>query len=189
MSSFPDRSSTDSAVIVTDINNLAQGVPTFDSARDYAIDRICESVGILYKSLVTPNVGNTPLSSPTKWEVFSSGGGGVTSIDRTIYGVTLVGTSQIALMVSAAFTVDTVFVKVDNAPTDADMQIDIHKNGTTIFTTQSKRPIIPASDTSDTSETPDITAFAQNDILTIDIDQVGSTINGGDNLYIRINFV
>ncbi len=105
-----------------------------------------------------------------------------------IPGVSLVGEDQKEWMVPRAINVTNVFIKVDTAPTGADLQVDINKNGTTIFTTQSGRPIIPASSTSDTSETPDITAFAQDDILGISIDQVGSTILGGDNLYIRIEY-
>jgi len=188
MGAFPDRSSSDSALIVTDINDLNQGVSTYEATRDYKVDRIVESVGLLYKSLVTPNIGNTPASSPSEWEVFSSGGGGVTSFNFTLSGNSIVGEDQIEFMIPSAITVSNVFIKVDTAPTGDDMEVDINKNGTTIFTTQSGRPIITASGTSDTSDTPDITAFAQNDILGISIDQVGSTIGGGDNLYIRVNF-
>ncbi len=184
MSNFPDRSKTDSALIVTDINNLAQGLPTYESTRTYAADRIIESVGIQYKSLVSSNIGNTPVSSPTKWEEIK---GGTSDITFTIDGSSVTGEDQISFLIPEAITVTNVFIQVDTAPTGATLIVDINKNGTTIFTTQSKRPEIAISGTSDTSDTPDVTAFAQNDVLSISVDQIGSTIGGGDNLYIRIN--
>ncbi len=77
---------------------------------------------------------------------------------------------------------------MSTAPTGADLEVDINKNGTTIFTTQANRPIIVATGTSDTSGTPDITAYAQYDLIGISVDQVGSTIAGGDILSITIEF-
>ncbi len=106
----------------------------------------------------------------------------------TLSGVSVVGEDQIEFMVPRAMNVTNVFIKVDTAPTGADLQVDINKNGTTIFTNQANRPIILSTFFTRTSPTPDITAFAQNDVLSISIDQVGSTIAGGDNLYIRVEY-
>jgi len=183
--SFPDRSKADTAQLTTDVNSLNQGVSEYEDTRDYLVNKIVESVGLLYKSLVTPNIGNTPASSPTKWEVLSSG---ISSFTFTLKGVSLVGEDQIEFLIPVAINVTDVFIKVDTAPIGADLQVDINKNGTTIFTTQGNRPIISITEFSDTSDTPDITAFAQDDILGISVDQVGSSIAGGDNLYIRVNF-
>lgn len=66
------------------------------------------------------------------------------------------------------------------APTGADLIVDINKNGTTIFTTQANRPKITDGSTSGDSGTPDVTTLAQNDKITVDIDQVGSTVAGAD---------
>ena len=66
------------------------------------------------------------------------------------------------------------------APTGAAIICDIHKNGTTIFTTQANRPQIAAGAYSGVSVAPDVTALAETDLLTFDIDQVGSTIAGAD---------
>lgn len=66
------------------------------------------------------------------------------------------------------------------APTGAPIIIDVNKNGTTIYTTQGNRPTITASTNGGAiSAAPAITSFAQGDYLTIDIDQIGSTIAGG----------
>ncbi len=70
---------------------------------------------------------------------------------------------------------------VGTAPTGATILVDVHKNGTTIFTTQSNRPTIATSGFHDVSGTPDVTGLTgDTDYLTFDIDQVGSTIAGAD---------
>ena len=65
-------------------------------------------------------------------------------------------------------------------PTDAAILVDANINGTTIYTTQANRPTVPAGGNGGAlSVTPDVTSLAQGDYLTVDIDQVGSTIPGG----------
>jgi len=65
------------------------------------------------------------------------------------------------------------------APTGSAAQFDVKKNGTTIFGT---KPTIDATETTtDTAATPaaiSTTSLANGDIVTIHIDQVGSTIKG-----------
>jgi hypothetical protein len=84
-----------------------------------------------------------------------------------------------------ACTVRQVYASVGTAPTGAAILVDVNKNGTTIFTTQSNRPTIAVSTNSDESGTPEVTALAAGDYLTVDIDQVGSTIAGA-NLVVNI---
>lgn len=188
MSNFPDRSNSNTVPISTDINNLAQGIPTYEATRAYAQNRFVEDVGIIYKSLVDSNTGNTPSSSPTQWEVFSGGGGGGFFISsKTLNGVTVAGENQIEFILDDDITLANITINVDTAPTGASIVVDINKNGTTIFTTQSNRPEIAISGTEDTSGTPDITSLSAGDVIGISVDQVGLTINGGDNLYIRFN--
>ncbi len=64
------------------------------------------------------------------------------------------------------------------APTGSAIIVDVNKNGTTIFTTQSERPTIPAGEIVGTLTVPDITELLEGDILTVDIDAVGSTLPG-----------
>ena len=70
---------------------------------------------------------------------------------------------------------------VATVPTGADLILDVHQNGTTIFTTQANRPRVVASDADGIgAETvPDITSLSEGDYLTFDIDQIGSTVAGG----------
>jgi hypothetical protein len=79
-----------------------------------------------------------------------------------------------------AITILRVDAYVDDAPTGAAVIFDVHSNGTTLFTTQGNRPTIAISGTSDTNNVPDDTAVAAGEVLTIDIDQIGSSTPGSD---------
>ncbi len=68
---------------------------------------------------------------------------------------------------------------VGTAPTGADLIIDVNKNGTTVFTTAT-RPTIPASSNISQIAIPDVVDLNGGDYLTIDVDQVGSTVAGED---------
>jgi hypothetical protein len=72
---------------------------------------------------------------------------------------------------ATALTITEVYLMVGTAPgATKDFTVDVHKNGTTIFTTQGGRPIIEDTATADTSSTPDVTALAKNDVITVDVD-------------------
>jgi len=104
-------------------------------------------------------------------------------IDGTLY----TGTSFVYWLSDASYAISKVKIGVSSAPTGSgsSVTVDVHKNSTTIFTTQSKRPSISNGDTQDDSETPDVTSISENDILSIDIDSVGST-DAGDDLMVSI---
>lgn len=70
---------------------------------------------------------------------------------------------------------------VGTAPTGAAAIFDIDKDGTTVFTTQANRPTIPdGASESPVSARPDVTTFAAGDVLSLGVDQVGSTVAGSD---------
>ncbi len=74
-----------------------------------------------------------------------------------------------------------VVAAVGTAPTGASILIDVNKNGTTVFTTQANRPAIAAAATKVASPAvPDVTVLAAGDLLSVDIDQVGSSVAGAD---------
>ena len=81
---------------------------------------------------------------------------------------------------SGTFTISEVYIECKTAPTGSTLIIDVNKNGTTIFTDQNNRPAIAISGTTATSGTPDVTSFAKDDQITIDIDQIGSGDSGED---------
>jgi hypothetical protein len=82
-----------------------------------------------------------------------------------------------------------VSASVDTAPTGSAVILDLNKNGTTMFTTQANRPTISANTNATTTEVTnmDVTAIASGDYLTVDIDQIGSTVAGSD-LVVTVRF-
>jgi hypothetical protein len=69
---------------------------------------------------------------------------------------------------------------VNTAPTGASVIVDVNKNGSTIFTTQANRPTVAASSTSATVGAFAATTLTDGDYLTVDVDQIGSTVAGSD---------
>ena len=91
----------------------------------------------------------------------------------------LTGTQR--FYIEGSWTIVYVRASVGTAPTGASLIVDVNKNGTTIFTTQSRRPTIAASGFTALSGTPiEVTALTTGDYLTVDVDQIGSTIAGSD---------
>lgn len=77
-------------------------------------------------------------------------------------------------------TISKVLLSVATAPTGAALIVDIHKDGTTIFTTQSNRPQVAAGANSGYTTTIEVATWADGEYLTMHIDQVGSTVAGAD---------
>lgn len=59
---------------------------------------------------------------------------------------------------------------------NGDTVVDIHKNGTTIFTNQANRPKLATGETKKTGATIDVTAISSEDDMTLDIDAVPGTV-------------
>ena len=97
-----------------------------------------------------------------------------------IDGDLTVDTDLMSIIVPMALTITEIRCAVSTAPTGANLIIDINKNGTTLYTTQGNRPTIAASGTSATATDSDVTALVVGDILSLDIDQIGSTVAGSN---------
>lgn len=102
----------------------------------------------------------------------------------TITGTLVTGTSLTPVLIANnTLTIVQAYAYVKTVNTGASLIIDINKNGTSIWaTTQANRLTIAASDADKyaTQTSFDTTALAEGDILTLDIDTVGSTIAGAD---------
>lgn len=99
----------------------------------------------------------------------------------SITGTLVTGTGALRLPINRACTLLGARLMVGTAPTGASIKCDVNKNGTTIFTTQGNRPTIAISGTDSGAVTaPDVTTAAAGDYITIDVDQVGSTIAGSN---------
>lgn len=97
----------------------------------------------------------------------------------SIGGILEVG-SKFSIPIPFDMTVESVFIAVGTAPTGASLIVDINKNGSTIYTTQANRPAITSGNTSAIPSLPDIVSISSNDILQVEVDQIGSTIPGSD---------
>lgn len=95
-------------------------------------------------------------------------------------GTLTTATGALRHYVKNAWTINQVRASAGTAPTGASILVDVNKNGTTIWATQGNRVAIAASANTGTQTTFDTTALAANDYLTVDIDQIGSTIPGSD---------
>lgn len=91
------------------------------------------------------------------------------------------GTSRWYNRTGSTLTIVGTWVAASTVPTGADILVDVNKNGTTIYTTQANRPKVVATTNGGVmSATPDVATIADGDYITVDIDQIGSTIAGGD---------
>jgi hypothetical protein len=89
------------------------------------------------------------------------------------------GTAKVTFRMPYAFTVTDVRASVNTAPTGSTILIDINESGTTIIST--KLMIDATEKTSTTAATPAVisdASLADDAEMTIDFDQVGSTISG-----------
>lgn len=82
-------------------------------------------------------------------------------------------------------TITGIYLNINTAPTGQALIVDVHKNGTTIFTTQANRPQIAAGANSGNSTTIDVPTWANGDYITCDVDQVGTSVSGS-NLTIAV---
>lgn len=82
------------------------------------------------------------------------------------------------LTVTQALTIAKAYAVAQVGPVGASLIIDINKNGSTIWSTQANRLAIASGSTTVTQTSFDTATLAEGDVLTIDIDQVGSTTPG-----------
>lgn len=102
----------------------------------------------------------------------------VGAITWYIGGTLATGTGQGPILLAHCnLTIVEAYAVVRTAPTGTDLNIDINKGGVTIF---SGTFTISAGATTGWTTSLSVTTLAKNDQLSLDIDQVGSTIPGAD---------
>lgn len=148
-------------IFVASANDTVTRLP-IGTAGQTAIVDLAEATGLKYVAICEPYI-------------FTQSGSAVVDTNRK---------SQIKLR--HAYAVETIDAYSKVAPTGASIIVDVNKNGTTLYTTQGNRPTIAIGSNASTTTLPDVLTFAANDILSVDVDQVGSTIAGGDNLTVVI---
>lgn len=117
------------------------------------------------------------------WSTIASGGPQVATFAFTGNLVTATGVMRWYIPQNA--TITGVYASVNTAPTGAAILVDVNLNGTTIFTTQANRPTIAVSGFySGVVTSMNVTAVTAGQYLTVDVDQVGSTIAGANLLVV-----
>lgn len=81
-----------------------------------------------------------------------------------------------ALLITVDTTIDIWYIYCKNPGSASSTIVDMNLNGVTIFTTQANRPTLVWNDANGwaVSGSPDFTDFVEGDVLTFDIDQIGT---------------
>lgn len=97
-------------------------------------------------------------------------------------GTLVVGTSLAnALIATKALTIVKAYAYAKTGPTGAALIIDLNKNGTSIWNATPANRLTVADGQQSGSQTAfDTVTLAEGDVITPDIDQVGSTVAGAD---------
>ena len=106
-------------------------------------------------------------------------------------GVLSAGTGKDRWQAPHSGEITNVVATVGVAPATTPITIDVNKNGTTIYTTQANRPVVPAGALESVDATvakPDVQRFDKGDTISIDLDTVGTTTTGTD-LDVTVEYV
>lgn len=96
-----------------------------------------------------------------------------------IDGALAVGTDIITWVAPRSGLLQKIKIVLKNKGSSGTTKIDIHKNGTTIFTTQANRPSVAFNDADGIGTgIPDILTVSENDVFTIQIDEVAVGASG-----------
>ena len=126
---------------------------------------------------------NTAIQSAQVNSNFSQLAGKIlTTFTWAVTGSLVTGTSIAPIIIIPNnLTIIKAYAAVKTAPTGASILIDINIGGTSIWaSTPANRLTIAAGATSGTQTSFDTTSLTDGGLLTVDLDQVGSTIAGAD---------
>ncbi len=101
-------------------------------------------------------------------------------------GTLAVGTGTVRWYPPYAITLLGVRAAVGVAPTGAAVNVDVNKDGTSIWPSTTK-PSVAAAAFVGTERVPDTTGMLTTNYLTVDIDQVGSSV-AGENLVVTVRY-
>jgi len=113
---------------------------------------------------------------------------GVEELNITQTGNLTAGSGVIEFPVEGAWSIIDIQFRVATAPSGGPLWIDVHKNGTTFFTTQANRPTAASTVKVSNQAVPDVTSVADADYLTFDVDNDSSSPNGAADLLIKIRW-
>ena len=126
----------------------------------------------------TSTDGHIAVFNGTTGKIIKDGGAVVSTVENpTFYiGGALIVASGVGptIVVGNTSTITEVYAYVNTTGSAGSTIIDIHKNGTTIFTTQANRPTIAHNASNKVVAIPNITSLVDGDILTLDIDSIAT---------------
>lgn len=103
-----------------------------------------------------------------------------------IKGDAQVATKLVSALMAHAGTIQKVKIYADEAPDGNYIQVDVNKDGASIFNSDDNRPKIQSGDNAGESTAISYSGFLEGDRISIDIDSIGSTTAGGNDLLISI---
>lgn len=155
----------DASVVHLTGNETVAGIKTFSST---IVGDINGNAGTVTNGLY--HDGSTYGFPCTRTFLLAIGGPATTGTNKT---------NELTMPYSGKFVKS--YIRAKTGPTGSAFICDINKNGTSIWaSTQANRIQIAAAATSGIQTSFDTTLFNPGDILSIDIDQIGSTIAGQD---------
>ena len=140
-------------------------------------------------SVATPGAGLSVLHTPDGKNLYiKDNDGTVMPVDSSlenilfhVQGAATVGVGSMYVPIhGGTFTIMSIAVRARVAPTGASLILDVNKNGTTIFGTQANRPTIAAAGNLATVGAFSVSSVTTGDYLSVDVDQIGSTVAGSD---------
>jgi hypothetical protein len=188
---FTDSNITGTAAAWTTARTVT--FATGDATGSFSIDGSV-NVGNVALTLATVNANTGSFGSATAVPVVTlDGKGRVTAASQSniiltqtfsISGTLATGAGAGRWYPGRAIVITNVIAAVGTAPTGLPVIFDVNKASTgaptTLFTTQANRPTIAVSTNLDATSAPAVTAVAANEYITVDVDQIGSTIAGAD---------
>ena len=165
-------------------------------ANDRAVDSMQNGIQFVERAdPSTPSTNNLHLYAkdksgiPTLYVINDAGTIYEIAESTPTYEFPLTGTLFVATLAAGPLGVirDSIITRarlyVNTAPTGADLICDVNKNGTSIWnSTPANRVKVVAGQNAGTQTSFDITTLSADDIFTVDIDQVGSTVSGADGV-------
>ena len=179
--------STDDGDVLTTVGGVTEWAPAAGGGLEVEEGGVSVASGVT-KLNFTGDITATDMGGgEVEVDVTASGGGVKTACFKVAGGLFAgVGVTRLYNDTGASWTLLSVRATVETAPSGGSVVTDVHKNGTTVFTTQSNRPsITTGNNTSGAVTAIDVTTVSSGDYLTVDID---STTSPAANLTVIVTF-
>lgn len=161
-------------------NSSSASITAFNNITGYSASGATgtTSTNIVFSTspvLTTPNIGTPSAGTLTNCTGYKESFIIAVSDEGTALTT---GTAKVTFRMPYAFTVTEVRINVNTAPTGAAIIVDVKESGTTIFSTKPQIAASAKTNVGGTLGTISDSSLADDAEMTINIDQVGSTVAG-----------